>query len=231
MSVTADDLPIKRTSTPDQVAAVIRSRVLSGEYRSGMPLREVQLATAMGVSRNTVREGMRILVTQGLLQHHVHRGVVVAVLDADDITDIYEARRQLERLAIEQISHDESSDVLFDQLDGLVVDMEEAAAASSWSELEDLDYAFHRLIVSNLGSQRLSSFFATLLTESRLGLLLLDTMQEEPGGWVSEHRVLIEKLRARRSAEAIAIVERHLSKAKADVLDVAAKAASKPGGS
>src|SRR5438876_1205630 len=66
---------IHRVSVADQVASILRQRILKGELRPGMPLQEVPLAASLGVSRNTMREATRILSLEGLLTRSIHRGV------------------------------------------------------------------------------------------------------------------------------------------------------------
>jgi len=52
---------INRVSVADQAAAILRQRILNGELRPGTPLQEIPLAASLGVSRNTMREAVRIL--------------------------------------------------------------------------------------------------------------------------------------------------------------------------
>src|SRR5215467_2423592 len=91
---------IHRVSVADQVASVLRQRILKGELRPGMPLQEVPLAASLGVSRNTMREATRILSLEGLLKRSVHRGVAVSQLSLKDVEEIYHLRRMLELPAI-----------------------------------------------------------------------------------------------------------------------------------
>ena len=91
---------IDRTSTADQLASIVRARILNGTLAPGTPIREVTLAESLGVSRNTVREGVRLLLGEGLLEHRPHKGVAVATVDATDIVEIYGARRLLELKAV-----------------------------------------------------------------------------------------------------------------------------------
>src|SRR5215468_9117912 len=91
---------IHRVSVADQVAAVLRQRILTGELRPGMPLQEMSLAVSLGVSRNTMREATRILSLEGLLKRNAHRGVAVCQLSAKDVQEIYSLRRMLEIAAV-----------------------------------------------------------------------------------------------------------------------------------
>src|ERR1700758_2815901 len=95
-----DRSQIHRVSVADQVASVLRQKILSGELRPGSALQEVPLAASLGVSRNTVREATRILASEGLLKRSIHRGVAVSQLSLKDVQEIYQLRRMLEIPAV-----------------------------------------------------------------------------------------------------------------------------------
>ena len=87
---------ITRISVADQVASILRQRILNGELPPGTALQEISTAASLGVSRNTVREATRILSLEGLLKRSAHRGVSVAQLFLKDVAEIYQVRRLLE---------------------------------------------------------------------------------------------------------------------------------------
>src|SRR5207248_11207607 len=87
---------IHRVSVADQVASILRQRILNGELLPGTSLQEVPLAASLGVSRNTMREATRILSLEGLLKRSIHRGVAVSQLSLKDVEEIYHLRRMLE---------------------------------------------------------------------------------------------------------------------------------------
>src|SRR6201987_4814526 len=91
---------IHRVSIADQVAGILRQRVLTGELRPGTSLQEIPLAESLGVTRNTMREAMRILSLEGLLKRSIHRGIAVAQLSLQDVHEIYHVRRVLDISAI-----------------------------------------------------------------------------------------------------------------------------------
>src|SRR6266852_750184 len=102
---------INRISIADQVASILRQRILDGELLPGTALQEVPMATSLGVSRNTVREATRILSMEGLLKRSAHRGVAVAQLSLEDVAEIYRLRHLLEIPAVRAAKR-EDSDVL-----------------------------------------------------------------------------------------------------------------------
>lgn len=76
-----------RAALCDLIADRVRERVLSGEWRVGQALDEGSLATDYGVSRTPVREALKLLQHEGLLQGYLRRGVVVASVDAKAVEE------------------------------------------------------------------------------------------------------------------------------------------------
>jgi DNA-binding GntR family transcriptional regulator len=73
-------LQLRRESTAQQVASALRELIVTGGLPSGAHLREAALAQQLGVSRNTVREAVQILVSDGLVRREMHRGACGAWL-------------------------------------------------------------------------------------------------------------------------------------------------------
>jgi DNA-binding GntR family transcriptional regulator len=76
-------------STGERVADYVRSLVWSGELRAGDRVRQADIASALGMSRIPVREGLVALESEGLVRHEPQRGVFVARLDRAFVTDHY----------------------------------------------------------------------------------------------------------------------------------------------
>src|SRR3712207_5450747 len=96
-------LRLRRESTAEQVAGALRDLIVGGGLAPGTRLREAPLSQQLGVSRNTLREALHILVSQGLVRHQAHRGAYVAELDADDVRDIFRVRRLVELAAVREL--------------------------------------------------------------------------------------------------------------------------------
>src|ERR1700761_8595405 len=91
--------PVKREPAAVVIPRQLTEAVTGGTPAPGRPLREVELAAQLGVSRGPLREAMQRLVQQGILRSEPHRGVFVVELTADDVTDIYLARSAVEAAA------------------------------------------------------------------------------------------------------------------------------------
>ncbi|PYU77559.1 MAG: hypothetical protein DMG51_20460 [Acidobacteria bacterium] len=127
---------IHRVSVADQVASILRQRILDGELIPGTALQEVPMAASLGVSRNTVREATRILSLEGLLKRSAHRGVTVAQLSLEDVGEIYRLRHLLEIPAV-RAARMEHSAVLAEMRNALE-GYEEAVEGLDWVVLVDL---------------------------------------------------------------------------------------------
>ena len=92
---------IKRETTSQQVAEVLRRRILSGELAEGQGIRQEAIAQELGVSRLPVREALVLLEVQGLVTNVKYKGAVVASLSSDEIAEIYALRGLLESFLLE----------------------------------------------------------------------------------------------------------------------------------
>lgn len=189
---------VTRTSTIEQVHRTLRDAIIEGEIPEGARLGEVRLARMLGTSRSTVREAIRHLVQEGLVESKLHRGASVAVLSLRDHLDVYAAREAIEVWAARRlVESDEEVD-----LSPLQEAMEELRAAAVGADRPTeaviaADIDFHRELVALAGSPRLARAFETLAAEARMLL-----RHHPPYPWrtyVSDHEVLFEALSSRDS--------------------------------
>jgi DNA-binding GntR family transcriptional regulator len=203
------DLTIVRSSTAQQIANGVRDLLVRGDLVPGTPLREADLATQLGVSRNTIREALRLLVAEGLLWYTVHRGVFVPELTAADVNDIYRARLAVESAGIRAVA--ERTADAFDPLREAVEEMRRSVLAGDWKRVGDYDLVFHSRLAAFAGSGRLDEFYRRLLAELRLRLASVDRSDEHPERWVEDHEQLLDALAAGNTELALHIATNHLS--------------------
>jgi DNA-binding GntR family transcriptional regulator len=199
---------VERTSTTEQVHRTLREAIIQGRIPEGARLGEVRLARMLGTSRGTVREAIRHLIQEGLVESKLHRGAFVAALSLVDRLDVYVAREAIEVWAAEWlVEHGDDVD-----LRPLEEAMEELRAATVGVDrpTEDViaaDIQFHRALVGLTGSPRLARAYETLAAEARI---LLRNQPEYPWqAYVSDHEVLYEALRT-RDPRAPELVAEHL---------------------
>jgi DNA-binding GntR family transcriptional regulator len=199
---------IHRVSVADQVAGILRQKVLTGELRPGTSLQEVPLAESMGVSRNTMREAMRILSLEGLLKRNIHRGIAVAQLSLRDVQEIYHVRRVLEISAIYAAKTPDPE--LLDNILDALQQYEAAVQARDWVSAVTHDLHFHGLLIRFLKNRRLESFYQKTIAELRMGMVLVDQKHDHPGILIPVHRELYGLLTAGKLKECADILLQHL---------------------
>lgn len=187
---------VARTSTADQVAQALQEALLRGELTPGSRVRESVLAADLGVSRNTVREAMRILEQGGLIRHEVNRGAVVKPMETDEVADLYRVRELLERNAVDAVTR--KTDL--GGVEAALEDLREAFHEGEVGRAVDQDLAFHAAIVALLGSPHIDRFFADLRHELRFCLAVLsveDRETERPDELIEQHAAMLRALQAR----------------------------------
>lgn len=207
--------PLRRQSTAEQVAALLRDEILAGHLAPGTPLPEVALAEKVAVSRHSLREALRLLVADGLVTHEMHRGAVVTEQTPEDLADIHRARVALELAAVAALP--DAGEGQLQRLADPVSAMADAIAAGDGRAAMEADLAFHRSFVALLGSARIDEFYAGLQRELRLGLATLDRTAPQPGK-AAEHRRLVDLATARDVRGLRAAVAAHLAATEAELL-------------
>ncbi len=154
------------STTAERVADAVREEVVEGRLRPGARLPEQALCTALGVSRNTVREALSQLVAERVLVREANRGVFVARPDRAAIRDVYRARRLIEPAAVRL--GEAFGPVTVASVRAAVDEGRAAAAVAGWTGVATANQHFHRALVALAGSPRLDQQMALLLAEMRL---------------------------------------------------------------
>jgi len=208
-----DRSQIHRVSIADQVAGILRRRILDGELRPGTPLPEIPLSASLGVSRNTMREAVRILSIEGLLRRSIHRGVSVAQLSLKDVKEIYHVRRLLEIPAVLAAS-EERSDVL-EELRAAVDQYESAVRSQDWARAVSCDLEFHTTLIRFHNNERLENFYQKVIREVRMGMVLVDRGHDDPGALIPVHLKLYQLLASGKLKQCATMLAQHLDDSEA----------------
>ena len=200
-------------SMAERTAERLREHIFQGQLLPGMSLPEIKLAEAFRVSRNTVRDAFRILISENLLAYAMHRGVFVRQLTTEDVHDIYASRRELELSCAVPPTVPEHLVGDLSHLAKMVEGAQRAAAEERWSEVGTANARFHEEIVAFLGSPRRRQFFRALMTELRLGLCAMPDARAMHEPYMSWNRRILAVLVEGRTAEARQELERYLREA------------------
>ncbi|WP_166804510.1 GntR family transcriptional regulator [Cryobacterium algoritolerans] len=203
-------MSVQRVSTAEHVRDHITTLILAGELKPGTPLRENAIATALSVSRNTVREAVLLLGQSRLIRHEMHHGAIVAEPTKDALINLYDARRGLEVGAVSLPADAENIAGIKSALD----DLERAATEGDDREIVAKDLAFHAATVRNFRSERIDAFYAQIAVElsfflNALAASRLDYAEDE--SFLDEHRRIYEAIAAGDRAGAARFVQDHIN--------------------
>ena len=151
----------------------LRRDILSGRTDPGERLVEEQLTRRLGISRGPLREAMRLLAEQGLVEHIPRRGARVATLSDDDVRELYEVRDVLERHAV--ASMPERPDMT--GLRAALEVMREATETDDRLELANAHRRFHVEVVTLGGNRQLVGLYESILV--RIQLYMAVNMRRE----------------------------------------------------
>lgn len=148
---------VRRQQLSDEVAGHLRVGIMSGTLRPGTFIRLDETAAQLGVSITPVREALRTLRGEGMVELEPHRGHVVSAFTRDDIDDIFWLQAviagQLARSAAERITDEE-----IDELERLTETVSEAIERQDTAEVTDAEFAFHRAFNRASGRIKLAWF-------------------------------------------------------------------------
>lgn len=201
--------PLRRRGLHEEIRAKLRSLIIQGRLAPGARLGEVELCETLGVSRTPLREALKLLEGENLVEIRPHRGARVTLLDASETGDLFEAASGIEafaaRLAAERITNEQ-----LDRLNLLQERIEKALREGRLSVYSRLNAEIHRDIVAASGNATLACLHHDLLGRieraRRVALTALGRLEES----TREHRAILEALSTGNGAAAAALLGAHV---------------------
>ena len=204
VGMTVHNIMLRRTSTAQQVADGLADAIMRGELTPGSPIKESALASSLGISRNTVREAVRILDVGGMVRYTLHHGFAVVDPSHDDILELYRARLAMEVSAVRVPRTSEELAPARAALEALM----EAYQTKDPAEIAARDLDFHAAIVGMLNSKRIDAFYAQLVKELRylLRVLFVEREVEMQAGVSEEHQSIMAALESGDPSHAVNVL-------------------------
>lgn len=210
--------PVRHTQLSQQVAEVLRQRILSGELPPGAWLRQDHVARELGVSAIPVREAFKLLAAQGLVEHVPFRGIRVVQLSAEELEDLYEVRTFAEaRAAFFAAATIRTEEV--ERLEALCREMEACQTPETLPRYRELNRLFHTTIAHASRRSYLIRLLENLWTAyptmlwSNYPEVAQSSLPARQSSDNEEHCAIVAALRRRDSREAAAAMAEHVRRA------------------
>ncbi|OTP74114.1 GntR family transcriptional regulator [Caballeronia sordidicola] len=207
LSLLAQVVQDRRQSASAVVADALREAIFRRVFKQGEPLRQDAIAKQFMVSQVTVREALRLLGDEGLVEIVPRRGAIVACLTADDVREIVELRMTLESMLIAaaiprlSLADLEEADRVITRLD----------KAKDLEEQLQLNLSFHSHIYSRAERPRTVAMLEKLRLALEPYLRMLWLKSEYKSDSQADHRQIIALCRAKNTRAAQKALASHIS--------------------
>lgn len=193
-----------------QVFDKIRSDILNGKYKRGEELVEISIGKELGISRTPVREAIRQLELEGLVQLVPNKGAFVTGISEKDVRDIYLIRARLEGLAARMAAKNITPELL-DAMEETVVLSEYHAKKEHYEQVCEMDSKFHKLLYKASGSRILEhtlTDFHQYVQRVRMASIMKKRRMEKSN---DEHDAILTAIREHDEEKAELVATRHIS--------------------
>lgn len=197
------------TAVAERVANILRDRIVKGELEPLDRLIERKLSAELAVSRTPVREALKLLEADGLIEISLHRGAQVVPYRSDDAQRLFDVISVLEGLAAQRLTERLTSDIL-QRLESLHEEMLGYHQAGQPQEYFDTNTIIHDVIVEACDNPVLAETHKRLIARARRGRFLAIMEPDRLAQAVSEHEAVMQAFRDRDSDAAARIWELHL---------------------
>ena len=207
--------PLEAASLVDLAVRRLRAEILSGELAPGERIVEEQLTRRFGTSRAPLREALRLLGQQGLVEHLPRRGVRVTRLSARDIDELFTLRDALEQFAVRCAAAHPSGEAGLDAMAAAVAAMERATAAGDSVAQDAAHRAFHLALVARSGHRHLIDVYEPVILKLQLYMatnMRREATQRPPEEGPGRHRRLYEAVCGGDLPTILAALEAHGSR-------------------
>ncbi len=218
-----------RAPLHEELTARIREMIFSGELVGGERVPEQKLCDRFGISRTPLREALKVLGNEGLLDLLPNRGARVAVLKPEDVDEIFPVMGALEALAGE-LACRRLTETEFAEIRALHYQMAVHHAKRELTPYFRLNQQIHEMILDAAANPTLANQMRSLSGRIRLARFRANMTQARWDQAMKEHEDMLAALEARDGARLADVLKRHLENKRLTVKQAIAEGVAERGG-
>jgi DNA-binding GntR family transcriptional regulator len=196
----------------DAVFESIRRGILNGYFKPGERIVESQLAEKMNVSRTPIREALRRLEVENLVENLPRKGVIVSTLKDSQIVEIFNIRGALESLAV-NLAIDNLDDELLENLQRCIDKMSEAIDKEDIEKQIEYNTKFHEHILCKTNSPMLVNMLHNLKEQIQRYRYRSLSLEGRPEISLNEHKDILKFIKQKDKEKAEKYIREHINKA------------------
>jgi DNA-binding GntR family transcriptional regulator len=204
-------LRVVRSGLHEQAASRLRSLIIRGDLQPGEQLVEADLCEALGVSRTPLREALKLLAAEGLVQLRLNRSSIVAPIRREEIDELFEAVAGIERIAAE-LAAVRMTARDHERLANLQERMERHHDAGELREYFELNQQIHAFVIACARNGALKSTHGALMARVERARFFALSSQERWDESVEEHREIMRALASGDAYKAGRLLAHHVQR-------------------
>jgi len=219
MNLTERIARIDRNGLSERVYNTLKEAIMDGKFPPGERLSPEELAKHFEVSITPVRDALKRLEGDALVEVIPRQGVFVSQFSAEAIQELFDIRKLIEQSCVEQL--DELSDEKLHEIVEIITQMDalsDDGKFRDYARFIELDSQFHAFLVTLRGNKRLIELYEELQWPLQVVRGLSHANYHRAEETLDEHRAIVQALIGRNIAQAQAKIAIHLHNAKEDLL-------------
>lgn len=215
-----DEIPfgkIKRQSISQQIYKKLKDRILDGDLPPGTHLLENKIAEQAGISRGPIREALRYLEADGLVEVRANIGTFVHTLTTEEITEIYTVRSLLEGYTT-KLAAEKATRLGVEKLRRIMQAAQKSAKNGDLKETIKHDFDLHRQIWEMADHQILYDLLHHLEWRVRMLIALQAPLFSQLADSIQDHTIIVDAIAEGNGERASNLVQEHIKQAGALII-------------
>ncbi len=200
---------VEYSTLADQVRENIKKRIISQELQPGSRLIVSHLAAGMGTSLTPIREALRLLVKDGLVEIIPHKGAQVVMPSQEQFKDLFEVRTVLESLAI-KLAIPNLSPADYEKLEQTLQAGDESIESEDPKAWLDADEKLHSYIIQKSENNVLAELLDNIRNRINIFRILTAQLPSRAKRAQNEHRSVVTAMKKQKNQEAEELVAKHI---------------------
>ncbi|HPI98133.1 MAG TPA: GntR family transcriptional regulator [Synergistales bacterium] len=210
-------------SSADHVYEELKNLIITKELRPGQRIPEISMARQLNVSRTPVREALRRLANEGLVDLIPNVGAQLASPTKQDIQDAFEMRTYLECMAVRKAVK-RITPVQICMLEEQILAEVKVFRERDLEKYLDVNRAFHMIIAEASGNTVLHEYLGNILSRTMVYMFFFESFFDfDTNPSLEEHRQIVEALKARNEELVARIMEEHIMISEKQVEELAGR--------
>jgi DNA-binding GntR family transcriptional regulator len=209
--IQVDEAPIRRRSLHDEATERVRDMIIEGQLAAGEWINELELCKRLQISRTPLREALKVLASEGLVELVPRRGARVAQLSVREIVDLFEALGALEGIAAE-LAATRMSAADIEKLRRLQILIEHQHRAKNRHDYFRDNQALHLAIVAFSGNSAIAEIHSRLIARVGSARYIAILSESRWNDAVQEHSEILAALERRDARRAGELLRQHVAR-------------------